>query len=161
LISNSHAQGSDDETTATIKTKLGITTLSGSNTGDETTASLKPKILETIGFACSDEISAITTGLKVTFRMPYAMTLTSVRISLTTAATIGSFIVDVKQNGTSIFSTLVSIDATELTSTTAAIPAVISTTLLTDDSLMTIHVTQIGSGDAGKGLKLLLIGNKS
>jgi len=34
LISYSHAQGSDDETTATIKTKLGITTLSGANTGD-------------------------------------------------------------------------------------------------------------------------------
>jgi hypothetical protein len=114
-----------------------------------------------LGFACSDESSAITTGLKVSYRMPYAMTLSSVRISLTTAATIGSFIVDVKQNGTSIFSTLVSIDASELTSTTAATPAVISTTALTDDSLITIHVTQIGSGDAGKGLKLLMIGNKS
>lgn len=138
LISNSHAQGSDDETTA----------------------SLKPKILETLGFACSDETAALTTGLKVTFRMPYAMTLSSVRISLATAATIGSFIVDVKQGGVSIFSTLVSIDATELTSTTATTPAVLSTTELTDDSLMTIHVTQIGSGDAGKGLKLLFIGNK-
>lgn len=32
------------ETTATIKTKLGITTLSGSNTGDETTATIKSKL---------------------------------------------------------------------------------------------------------------------
>lgn len=140
---------------------IAATNLSGTNTGDETTATLKSKIVETLGFACSDETSNLTTGLKVSFRMPYAMTLSSVRISLVTAATIGSFVVDVKQNGTSIFSTLVSIDASELTSTTAATPAVITTTALTDDSLITIHVTQIGSGDAGKGLKLLFIGNKS
>lgn len=133
----------------------------GTNTGDETTASLKTKINEELGFACSDESSVLTTGLKVTFRMPFAMVLSEVRISLGTAATIGSFIVDVRQNGTSIFSTLVSIDATELTSTTASVPAVLSTTALIDDSLMTIHVTQIGSGDSGKGLKLLLIGKKS
>lgn len=154
-------QISDSNTTANIKTLLGITTLSGSNTGDETTASLKTKINEELGFACSDESSAVTTGLKVTFRMPFAMTLSSVRISLGTAPTIGSFIVDVKQNGTSVFSTLVSIDSTELTSTTASAPSVLSITSLTDDSLMTIHVTQIGSGDPGKGLKLVLIGKKS
>ncbi len=134
---------------------------SGTNTGDETTASLKTKINEELGFACSDETSVLTTGLKVTFRMPFAMTLSSVRISLGTAPTIGSFIVDVKQNNTSIFSTLISIDASELTSTTASAPSVLSITSLTDDSLMTIHVTQIGSGDPGKGLKLVLIGKKS
>lgn len=135
--------------------------LSGTNTGDETTASLKTKIDEYLGFACSDEVSNLATGLVTTFRMPYAMTLTGVRISLTTAPTISSVIVDVKQGGTSIFSTLVSIDSGELTSVTAATPAVISTTALTDDSLMTIHITQIGSGDTGKGLKLVLSGKKS
>ena len=134
---------------------------SGANTGDETTATLKTKIDEYLGFACSDEVSNLATGLVTTFRMPYAMTLAGVRISLTTAPTISSVIVDVKQGGTSIFSTLVSIDANELTSTTAATPAVITTTALTDDSLMTIHITQIGSGDTGKGLKLVLIGKKS
>jgi len=155
VTNNSSGAGTDHNT---------LSNLQGGTIGEyyHVTVAEKNAILnETLGFACSDETSAITTGLKVTFRMPYAMTLSSIRISLTEAATIGNFIVDVKQNGTSVFSTLVSIDSTELTSTTAATPPVLSTTALTDDSLMTIHVTQIGSGDAGKGLKLLLIGNKS
>ena len=45
--------------------------------------------------------------------------------------------------------------------TTIDATTTISTTALTDDSLMTIHITQIGSGDTGKGLKLVLIGKKS
>jgi len=154
------ALGSDDNYVTDAQLVV-ISNTSGTNTGDETTATLKTKIDEYLGFACSDETSNLATGLVVTFRMPYAMTLSGVRISLTTAATVSSVIVDVKQGGTSIFSTLVSIDATELTSTTAATPAVISTTALTDDSLMTIHITQIGSGDTGKGLKLVLKGKKS
>ena len=37
--------------------------------------------LEVIQFACSDETTALTTGTaKVTFRMPYAMTVTDVLI---------------------------------------------------------------------------------
>ena len=41
--------------------------------------------------ACSDEVTAIAIGTaKITFRMPYAMTLTAVRASLTTAQASGS-----------------------------------------------------------------------
>lgn len=148
-------------TNTEVGSPSGSGTSTGANTGDETTASLKTKIDEYLGFACSDEVSNLATGLVTTFRMPYAMTLSDVRISLTEAPTISSVIVDVKQGGTSIFSTLVSIDSSELTSVTAATPAVISTTALADDSLMTIHITQIGSGDTGKGLKLVLSGKKS
>ena len=43
---------------------------------------------ESIIIACSDETTAITTGTaKVTFRMPYAFTLSAVRASVTTAPT--------------------------------------------------------------------------
>jgi hypothetical protein len=112
-----------------------------------------------IQLAASDETTALTTGTaKVTFRMPHAMTLTAVRASLTTAQTSGAiFTVDINQNGNSILGTKITIDNTEKTSTTAATPATITTSALTDDAEITIDVDQIGDG-TGKGLKITLIG---
>lgn len=114
---------------------------------------------ESIIIACSDETTAITTGTgKVTFRMPYAFTLSTVRASLTTAQVSGSiFTVDINESGTSIISTKLTLDNTEKTSTTAATPAVISDTSLADDAEITIDVDQVGDGTA-KGLKVYLIG---
>ena len=109
--------------------------------------------------AASDETTALTTGTaKVTFRLPTAFTLTSVRASLTTAQTSGSiFTVDINENGTSVLSTKLTIDNNEKTSVTAATPAVISDSVLADDSEITIDIDQIGNGTA-KGLKITLIG---
>jgi hypothetical protein len=114
-----------------------------------------------IQLAASDETTALTAGTaKVTFRMPHAMTLTSVRASLTTAQASGSiFTVDINEAGTSILSTKLTIDNTEKTSTTAATPAVISDTSLADDAEITIDIDQIGDGTA-KGLKITLIGTR-
>lgn len=113
--------------------------------------------------ACSDETTALTTGTaKVTFRMPYAMTLTEVpRASLTTAQGSGSiFTVDINEGGTSILSTKLTIDNTEKTSTTAATPAVLSDSALANDAEITIDIDQIGNGTAA-GLKVTLIGYAS
>jgi hypothetical protein len=111
--------------------------------------------------AASDETTALTTGTaKVTFRMPYAMTVTAVRASLSTAQASGSiFTVDINEGGTSILSTKLTIDNTEKTSTTAATPAVISDTALADDAEITIDIDQIGDGTA-KGLKVTIIGTR-
>lgn len=113
--------------------------------------------------AGSDEVSAIAAGTsKVTFRMPYAMTVTAVRISLNTAqATNGAggiFTVDINESGTTILSTKLTIDNTEKTSTTAVTPAVISDSALADDAEITIDVDQVGDGTA-VGVKIYLIGN--
>jgi hypothetical protein len=90
--------------------------------------------------------------------MPRAVTLTSVRASLTTAQASGSiFTVDINENSTSILSTKLTIDNTEKTSFTAATPPVISDTALADDAEITIDIDQIGDGTA-KGLKVMLIG---
>jgi len=115
-----------------------------------------------IQLACSDETTALTTGTaKVTFRMPYAMTVTAVRASLTTAQTSGNiFTVDINEGGTTILSTKLTIDNTEKTSTTAATPPVISDTSLADDAEMTIDIDQIGDGTA-KGLKVTIIGTRA
>jgi hypothetical protein len=111
--------------------------------------------------AASDETTALTTGTaKVTFRMPYAMTITAVRASLSTAQASGSiFTVDINEGGTTILSTKLTIDNTEKTSTTAATAAVISDTALADDAEITIDIDQIGDGTA-KGLKVTIIGTR-
>lgn len=116
-----------------------------------------PQVIQT---AASDETTALTTGTaKVTFRMPYQFKLTAVRASLTTAQASGSiFTVDINQNGSSILGTKLTIDNTEKTSTTAATPATITTSTLTDDAEITVDIDQVGDGTA-KGLKITLIGN--
>jgi hypothetical protein len=114
---------------------------------------------EALMFAVSDEDTLLTTGTaKITFRMPYAMTLQEVRASVKTAPTGANIVVDINENGTTILSTKLSIDATEKTSTTATTPPVISDTALADDSEITIDIDQIGSTIAGAGLKVTLIG---
>lgn len=121
-------------------------------------AQLMPAVIQ---LACSDETTALTTGTaKITFRMPYAMTLSAVRASLTTAQSAGSiFTVDINENGASILSTKLTIDNTETTSVTAATPPVISDTSLADDAVITVDIDQIGTSGA-TGLKVTLIGTR-
>ena len=69
--------------------------------------------------------------------------------------------VDILQNGVSILSTNITIDATEKTSVSAATQPVISTSSLTDDSEITINITVIGSTIAGAGLKCTIVGNET
>lgn len=122
----------------------------------------EPTVIVPIGIACSDESTAITTGTaKATFRMPFAFTLTGVRASVTTAPTGSTIIIDINEEGTSILSTKLSIDATEKTSTTATTAAVLSDTSLADDAEITIDFDQVGSTVAGTGVKVWLIGYKS
>jgi hypothetical protein len=116
---------------------------------------------EVIGLAVSDETTALTAGNgRLTFRMPFALTLTSVRANVVTAPTGSTLIVDINEGGTSILSTKLSIDASEKTSTTAATAAVISNTALADDAEITVDIDQVGSTIAGAGLKIWLIGTR-
>lgn len=125
------------------------------------TGATGPAPTESIGVACSDETTALTTGAaKVTFRMPYAFVLTAVRAGLSTAQTSGSiFTVDINEGLSSILSTKLTVDNGERTSTTAATPPVISDVNLADDAVITVDVDQVGDGTA-KGLKIWLIGHQ-
>lgn len=108
--------------------------------------------------ACSDEGTALTTGAKVTFHMPYAMTLSEVFAGLTTPQATGALLtVNVMKNGSTVFSTKVTFDNTEETSMSAAAQPVISTSTLSKGDKITVSVDQIGDGSA-KGLKVYLIG---
>jgi hypothetical protein len=111
-----------------------------------------------IGIAVGDESSVLTTGTaKVTFRMPYAMTLTGVRGSLTATGT--GTTVDINESGVSVLSTKLTFDSGEKTTTTAATPAVISDSALADDAEITIDIDAT-SGNAA-GLKIWLIGTRA
>ena len=115
--------------------------------------------IQSFVIACSDETTDLTTGTKVTFRMPYAFTVTAVRASLTTAGTGGTLVtVDINEAGTTILDTKITIDASETTSTTATTPAVIGDSALADDAQMTIDIDAVGSTNTGKGLKVEIIG---
>lgn len=107
--------------------------------------------------ACSDTTTDITTGDdKVTFRMPFAGTLTAVRASCSTAPVGSTIIIDIEESGTTVLSTLLSIDASEKTSVTAASQAVISDSALADDAEISINFDQVGSSTAGKGVIVTL-----
>ena len=127
---------------------------SGEATGNKWTANTTSFVL-----ACSDEETALTTGTKLTFRMPFAYTVTAVRASLTTAGTGANLVtVDINESGTTILSTKITIDATETTSTTASTAPVISDPDLANDAQMTVDIDQIDSGGVSAGLKVYIIG---
>jgi hypothetical protein len=104
--------------------------------------------------AVGDETTAITTGTaKVTFRAPFACKHVAIpRANVNTVSSSGLPTVDVKIAGVSMFSTLLTIDASEKTSKTAATAAVMSTNTWADDDEITIDITVAGTG--AKGLKV-------
>ena len=107
--------------------------------------------------AISDEATAITTGTaKLTFRFATQVYLLEVRANLNTVSSSGNPAFDVNEGGASIFSTTLTIDASEKTSTTAATPAVISDPNIADDAEMTVDIDTAGTG--AKGAKLTFIG---
>lgn len=112
--------------------------------------------------ALSDETTDLTTGTaKASIRMPYAFTLTDVRASVNTAPTGSVLTVDINESVSSILSTKLTIDATEVSSETAATPAVISDSSLADDGDISFDIDTVGSTISGAGLKVTLIGYKT
>ena len=120
-------------------------------TGNETIALCVPLGTET---------GLHTTGTaKYSLRAPAAFTVTDVRASLNVAATGGTlFTVDINDSGTTILSTKITIDASELTSETAAAAPVVSDSAIADDALLTFDIDAIGSTLAGEGGKVCVIG---
>ncbi len=111
--------------------------------------------------ACSDETTDLTTGTtKVTFRMPYGMTLEDLRASVTTAPVGADIQVTVNQGGSAVASVII-IEAGATTSTSATTQPTISNSNLIDDAQITVDISQIGSTTAGAGLKVTLIGKRA
>jgi len=116
---------------------------------------------QTIAIACGDEVTATAAATAVvTFHMPYAFTLTGIKAGVTTAPVGSVLTVDLNEAGSTCLTTKLTIDAGEKTSGTAATAPVIGGAgpALADNALMTIDVDGVGSGTAGAGLKVYLIG---
>ena len=159
----------DDADAATALATLGVTAYAQTILDDADAATA----LATLGavdaalfpseiiVAGSDEVTAIVAATGVMqFRMPYAMTGTEIRASVGSAASTGTFTVDVNIGGATVLSTKVTIDATEKTSQTAATASVLSDTAWADDEIVTIDVDVDGDATA-TGLKVTLIGTRS
>lgn len=116
---------------------------------------------ETIGIACSDIDSDLTTGQKVAFDMPFDFVATRVFVSLVTAPTGSTLTVDVKDEGTTILSTFISVADSEYNSETSVFTSSASSYALTKGDLVSISVEQIGSTVAGTGLIVFLEGYRT
>lgn len=114
----------------------------------------------TVCVPLSDVSSDLETGTGIfSFRIPYNMYLTEIpRISLGTAPTGSTFIVDININASSILSTKLSIDISELTSVTSSSQAVLTTNTISDNDIISFDIDQIGSSATGKNLVCYLIG---
>jgi hypothetical protein len=138
-----------DGTTDTVQVGAGLTLSGGVLRSKSDTLAMI--------IAASDETTALTTGnAKVTFRAPFAMRIVGVRANVNTASTSGTPTIDINDTSVSIFSTLLTIDANEKTSVTAATAAVIDSAKrdIGDDDEMTIDIDTAGTGT--KGLKITI-----
>jgi hypothetical protein len=113
------------------------------------------------GVAVSDETTALTTGTaKVTFYAPHDFTLSDIWAGLSAQSTSGLPAFNVKKNGTTIFSTTLTIDANEDTSLTAATSYAFTTspTKFAKGDKITIDIDTAGTG--AKGAKIYFMGWK-
>ena len=122
-----------------------------------------PTFYESHLIELGDEATALTAGVaKKTVRWPYKFRLehpeggVGARASLTVASSSGAVVVDINQDGASLFATPLSIDESEETSVSAGSPAVLANGVLEEDAELTFDVDAAGTGAAG--LKIWLIG---
>lgn len=126
---------------------------------DVTVSEFGDMVDDVLVVAMGDETTAITTGTdKVTLYAACKMYLSDVIGSLTTASTSGVVEVDIAINDTSLFSTTLTIDATESTSTTAATPHVLTPAIPVIAKGDKISFDIVLAGTGAKGLKITLIG---
>ena len=110
----------------------------------------------------ADSEDVVTGTGQCKFRIPFAMTVTEIRASVSTAPT-GSYIeINVQESAGGPISEAVRIDATEKTSQTGVtFPYTINDASLADDAEIQIDVANVGSSVPGKGLIVTLIGTET
>jgi hypothetical protein len=110
------------------------------------------------GFAASDETTALVVGDgKVTTHIQVAFTLVTIWAGLTSVSSSGAVTIDIEKNGSTIFSTKITIDASEETSLTAATAAALTGTItFAKGDRVVVNVDGAGTGAAG--LKIYMEG---
>lgn len=138
----------------------GATSAAGLTTEDMVAiAATKVEVCIPIG----TEATALTAATRLaSLRLPFAFTLTGVRMSLGVTSSSGIPTVDINKNGSTVLSTKLTVDVGELTSTTAAAPAVLTTTTgvaFAADDEITLDGDVAGTSTAG--VKVWLIGRRT
>jgi len=114
-------------------------------------------------FNKTDVISTLLSGAATdliagdteTFEAPYDFTLNNFWIAVTTAPTGSNLVVDVKKAGVSITSTKASIESNEYSSLTGTAPVLTTNSFVKGDKI-TPNISQVGSLETGKSLKIYL-----
>lgn len=105
----------------------------------------------TIALACSDETSPLTASLNAaTFYMPYELHILNIKASLNATGS-ESCSIDVKRNGSTLFTSPLIISASEFTG--SLVP---TSSYLAEDSRITVDILSTGTGSAG--LKVYIMG---
>ena len=88
-----------------------------------------------------------------------SFTLVAVYAALTTAGTGSTITIDIHKDGTTIMTTnKITIDATEKTSDTAVTAPTLTTTVLAENSVISVDFDAVDSGGVGAGPKVYLVG---
>jgi hypothetical protein len=110
------------------------------------------------------DISATTKAAIIPY-FPYNLEVSELVLEVDTAPTGSNIQVDINVDGVSFLTTVISIDATELSSTTATTIYAINTATFTDSripkgSSITVDIDQIGSTVPGQNLVLIINGER-
>lgn len=121
------------------------------------------RVYETITVAMSpQDATAVTVGTKKAFfKLQWAMTVTSVHAYADGAPTGSTLTIDINEDGVSILSTKLTIDASENDSADAATAAVISDASLAAGSLVSFDFDTVGSTFGGSGVVATLNGYRT
>ena len=113
-----------------------------------------------LGVAAGDETTEATAGTgKVSFRMPYAFNLDELRVTAVNAPTGSPFVVDIFDDGASVFGvTKLQIDTGFESSVSSSTPPTFTPQLVADDSEITVDFVSVGGTFGGAGIKVWLIG---
>ena len=121
------------------------------------TGNIAPTLSFIVSLTAEDGDATVADDL-AQIRMPFAFEVTGVSAFCNTAPTGAGLTFDITEAGSTILSTLLTIDATEKTSTTAATPVVINDSTLASDAIIGFNCDVIGSTLAGAGIKIIIKG---
>ena len=121
------------------------------------TGNVAPTLSFIVSLTAEDGDATVADNL-AQIRMPFAFEITGVSAFANTAPTGAGLTFDITEAGSTILETLLTIDATEKSSATAATPAVISDSTMASDAIIGFNCDVIGSTLAGAGIKIIIKG---
>jgi len=114
--------------------------------------------MEPLGFALSDETTALTAGQKLATDFPCNYVVTRVYGSVVTAASGSTIQVDVEDEGASIVNSVLTFAVGANNAEVTSFSGATASYSITKGRLISFDVDQVGSSVAGAGLKVYLDG---